>query len=371
METMQAPDKVFMKRAITLAGRGRTSPNPMVGAVVVRGGKIVGEGYHPKAGEPHAEVFALQSAGELSHGADLYVNLEPCCHYGKTPPCTDAIIQAGIMRVIAAMEDPNPEVAGKGFEALRQAGIEVHVGLMEAEARELNRGFIKRVTTGMPFVLWKTAMTLDGKICTRTGDSRWITGEEARREVHRLRATFDAVMVGIGTVLADDPELTVRHLSGKHVQNPIRVVIDSEGNTPSSAKVLDGQAPTIIAVKRSAPEANLDRLWQSGARILGIPDVEGRIDLKYLMAELGKMGINSVLLEGGGELAAGMIALGLVDRGLVFIAPKIVGGRDAKTPVEGDGVELMSEAIETSKPKIRRFGEDVALEFQLSLPPKS
>lgn len=368
---MQAPDKIFMKRAIALAGRGRTSPNPMVGAVVVRDGKIVGEGYHPKAGEPHAEVFALQSAGELAQGADLYVNLEPCCHYGKTPPCTDAIIQAGIRRVIAAMEDPNPEVAGKGFEALRQAGIEVQVGLMEAEARELNRGFIKRVTTGRPFVLWKTAMTLDGKICTRTGDSRWITGEKARREVHRLRASFDAVMVGIGTVLADDPELTVRHLSGKHVQNPIRVVIDSEGNTPSSAKVLDGQAPTIIAVKRSAPEANLDRLWQSGARILGIPDVDGRIDLKYLMAELGKMGINSVLLEGGGELVASMIALGLVDRGLVFIAPKIVGGRDAKTPVEGDGVELMSEAIETSKPKIRRFGEDVALEFQLSVTPES
>ena len=204
----------FMKRALKLARRGRTSPNPMVGAVVVRDGQIVGEGYHPKVGEPHAEVFALNAASGLATGADLYATLEPCCHQGRTPPCTEAVIRSGVKRVFAAMVDPNPQVGGKGIEILRSAGMEVHVGLMESEARELNRAYIKRVTTGLPFVLWKAAMTLDGKTATRTGDSRWVTGERARREVHSLRSRCDAVLVGIGTVLADDPELTVRGIRG-------------------------------------------------------------------------------------------------------------------------------------------------------------
>ena len=364
MKTAEDLDNsVFMKRALRLAVRGKTSPNPMVGAVIVRDGKIVGEGFHPKAGAPHAEIIALQAAGDLAKGADLYVNLEPCCHYGKTPPCTDSIIKAGIKRVFAAMQDPNPEVAGKGIETLRKAGVEVHVGLMEAEARELNRGFIKRMTVGMPFVLWKAAMTLDGKICTRTGDYRWITAEKARLEVHKLRAASDAVLVGIGTVLADDPELTVRLPGRKRFQNPIRVVVDSEGKTPPEAKVLNQEAPTIIVMKRTAPEVNLDRLWRSGARLLGVQDVGGRIDLKYLMGELSKMGINYLLLEGGGELAASMIELGLIDRGLIFVAPKIVGGRSAKTPVEGEGFELMSQALVVENLKVRKIGEDIAFEF--------
>ena len=350
-----------MKRALKLARRGKTSPNPMVGAVVVREGRIVGEGFHPKAGEPHAEVFALNQAGELARGADLYVTLEPCCHQGRTPPCTDAVIQSRVRRVFAAMQDPNSEVGGKGFEILRRAGIEVQAGLMESEARELNEAYIKRVTTGLPFVLWKTAMTLDGKIATRTGDSRWVTGESARRYVHKLRAEADAVMVGIGTVLADDPQLTAR----EGAKNPIRVVVDSQGRTPVDAKVVNGEAPTIIIMGRKACEEKLDELWAAGVRILCVQDVEGGVDLRYSMAELGKMGINRILFEGGGELAASMLAEGLVDKGLVFIAPKIVGGRDAKTPVEGKGVELMSQALAVSELKVRRFGDDIALEFEI------
>lgn len=355
-----------MKRALALARRGRTSPNPMVGAVVVRHGRIVGEGFHPRAGESHAEVFALQAAGDLARGADLYVTLEPCCHHGKTGPCTEAIIAAGIRKVYAAMVDPNPQVAGKGIEALRAAGIEVEVGLLESEAQELNRGFVRRVTCGRPFVLWKAAMTLDGKIATRTGDSRWVSGESSRRYAHRLRAESDAIMVGIGTVLADDPSLTNRQdaKNAKNIKNqPIRIVVDSEGRVPADAKVLSGEAPTIIVTKQGAPEANLRKLRSAGARILGIHDNEGRIDLRCLLAELGKMGIHNLLLEGGGELAASMIAAGLVDRGLIFIAPKIAGGRDAKSPVEGEGVELMADAYSTSKPRVLRFGDDVALEF--------
>lgn len=360
-KNQKTPETTFMRRAIQLAKRGHTSPNPMVGAVVVREGKIVGEGFHPKAGEPHAEVFALQHAGDLANGADLYVSLEPCCHQGRTPPCTDAIIKARIRRVFAAMVDPNPQVAGKGIEALRSAGIEVDVGLLESEAHELNRGYIKRVTKELPFVLWKCAMTLDGKICTRTGDSRWITSTKARRYVHRLRSQSDAILVGIGTIRADNPELTVREV--RAAVQPIRVVVDTKASIPLNAKVLRPDAPTILAVGRSAPEANLDLLWNIQARILSIREVNGKVDLRYLMGELAKMGINNVLLEGGGELAASMIAERLVDKGLIFIAPKIVGGRSAKTPVEGEGIELMAQALSVSNLKVRRFGDDLALEF--------
>jgi len=353
----------FMKRALRLALRGKPSPNPMVGAVVVRDGKIVGEGFHPKAGESHAEIFALQQAGEKSKGADLYVSLEPCSHYGRTPPCTDAIIQAGIKRLFAAMIDPNPEVSGRGIEKLRTAGIEVEVGLLESEARELNRGFIKRVTCGLPYVTWKAAMTLDGKICTTIGDSRWITGEKARKYVHRLRSRSDAVVVGIGTVLADDPNLTVRGIRG--ALNPVRVIVDTHASIPIDAKCLNGDAPTIVAVGRSAPEERLGLLWNKGCRILSVREVNGRVDLRYLLGELARMGVNYVLLESGGEIAASMITEGLVDRGIIFIAPKIVGGRDAKTPVEGEGIRLMKDALCVTNLRSRRFGEDIALEFDM------
>ena len=355
---------VFMKRALRLARRGRTSPNPMVGAVIVRDGRIVGEGYHPKAGEPHAEVFALHQAGPLAEGADLYLNLEPCCHQARTPSCSDAIIRARVGRVFAAMEDPNPKVKGRGIKALRAAGIDVQVGLMEREARELNCAYIKRITTGLPFVLWKAAMTLDGKIATRTGDSRWVTGERARREVHKLRRKYDAVLVGIGTVLADDPELTVRMVRG--AENPLRVVVDSKASTPPDARVLDSEAETLVAVTKDAPKRKLDGLQNAGVRTLVLPGKDGRVDLRALMNELAELGVNSVLLEGGGELAASMLEAGLVDKGLIFVAPKIVGGRAAKTPVEGDGIELMGRALSVSKFRVRRFGDDIALEFELS-----
>lgn len=352
-----------MKRALRLARLGRTSPNPMVGAVLVLDGVIVGEGFHRKAGEPHAEVMAIQMACQFAKGADLYVTLEPCSHYGKTPPCADAVINAGIGKVYAAMVDPNPLVAGKGIERLREAGIEVEVGLLEDDARELNRGFIKRVTTGMPFVLWKAAMSLDGKVATHTGDARWVTGEAARRKVHRLRNSSDAVMVGVGTVLADDPQLTVRGI--KDSVNPIRVVVDSTASTPLDARILDSSAETIVAVTMAAPRDRVDALRHAGARVLIIPDSDGRVDLRELMIELGRNGINSLLLESGGEVAASALSQGIVDRGMVFIAPKIVGGRDAKTPVEGMGIELMGEALCVSNPRIGRAGEDFVMEFEI------
>ncbi len=360
---MSLADSHFMKQALRLAQRGKTSPNPMVGAVVVNTARIVGEGYHPRAGEPHAEVFALREAGELAKGAELYVNLEPCCHHGRTPPCTDAILAAGIRKVYAAMLDPSPNVNGKGAEVLRAAGVEVEVGLLNDRAAELNRGYIKRVNTGMPFVLWKAAMTLDGKIATRTGDSKWVTGEKARRYVRRLRSRSDAVLTGVGTVLADDPELTARGVRGS--VNPLRVVADSTASTPPAARVLNSRARTIIAVSDAAPEERVAALREAGAEVVVLPKSPAGVDLHALLVYLGQLGLNEVLLESGGRIAASALEAGLVDRGLVFIAPKIVGGRDAVTPVEGEGVELMSQALGVSKLRVRRFGEDLALEFDL------
>jgi len=351
----------FMKRALKLAKLGRTSPNPMVGAVVVRDGKIVGEGFHPKAGEPHAEVFALREAGPLAVGADVYVTLEPCCHYGKTPPCTEALIDAGVHRVFAAMVDPNPKVAGNGLEMLRRAGIEVHVGICESEAVEINQGFIKRVTAGLPFVIWKSAMSIDGKVASRTGDSRWITGEQARKQVHRLRDQSDAVVTGIGTVLADDPQLTVRGIRGS--RNPIRVVVDSRASIPPESKILDSTAPTIIAVGPDAPQDRIDQLRNLGAEVIVLSSKGNEVDLRMLLEKLAEMGVNTVMLESGGELAASMISEGLVDKGILFIAPIIIGGREARTPIEGEGIELVNDALKVSTPKVRRFGVDIALEF--------
>jgi len=360
----QMPNEAFMRRALRLARRGRTSPNPMVGAVVVNEGRIVGEGYHPRAGESHAEVLALGQASELAKGAELYVSLEPCCHHRRTPPCTDAVLAAGIRKVYAAMVDPDPKVGGRGVEILRSAGIQVQVGLLGAQAAELNRGYIKRITTGMPFVLWKAAMTLDGKIATRTGDSRWVTGEKARRCVHRLRSRSDAILTGVGTILADDPELTARGTRGR--PDPVIIVADSTAATPPTARILNSDARTIIAVTGAAPEEKVEALRTAGAEVLILPKCSEGVDLCALLARLGRLGLNEVLLEGGGRIAASALRAGLVDRGLVFIAPKIIGGQSAPTPVEGAGIELMSRALAVSKPKIRRFGEDIALEFDVT-----
>ncbi|MDI6871852.1 MAG: bifunctional diaminohydroxyphosphoribosylaminopyrimidine deaminase/5-amino-6-(5-phosphoribosylamino)uracil reductase RibD [Bacillota bacterium] len=365
MHDEKPADERYMRLALRLAARGlgKTSPNPAVGAVVVSpGGRIVGQGYHRRAGLPHAEVEALTAAGSEARGATLYVNLEPCAHHGRTPPCAEAIIKAGVAKVHFAIHDPNPLVSGRGERLLREAGIEVKVGLLAAEAARLNEAFLKHVVTGMPFVILKFAMTLDGKIATVTGDSKWVTGEEARRYVHRLRSRVDAVMVGIGTVLSDDPLLTPR-LTDYAPTRLLRVIVDSRARTPLTARVLSaGLEPPLIAVTAETPADRTERLRQTGARVAVLPqDAQGRVDLAALFSHLGRQGITSVLLEGGGEIAASALQARLVDKVLCFVAPKIAGG-DGPSPVRGRGVSLMSEAVRLTPFRIRRFGEDLLLE---------
>lgn len=353
--------EVFMQRALVLARRGNTSPNPMVGAVVVKDGRIVGEGYHRKAGEPHAEIIALNNAGGLASGADLYVTLEPCCHFGRTPPCSKAVIEAGIKSVTVAMIDPNPKVAGKGLAELEAAGIETNVGMLEAQARKLNEVFIKFITTRQPFVTLKLAMTLDGKIATHTGDSKWISSDESRRMVHRLRERMDAVLVGVGTVLADDPELTARN--GSRRSYPARIVVDSHARTPTDARLLSQpNGETIIAVRAGASEANLGKLKQAGVRIIEVGGANGQVDLPALMQELGRMKKTSVLIEGGGRIAASALSSGIVDKIMVFVAPKIIGGECARTPVEGLGAASMADALRLENMSIKKVGCDLLIE---------
>ncbi|MCL6635390.1 MAG: bifunctional diaminohydroxyphosphoribosylaminopyrimidine deaminase/5-amino-6-(5-phosphoribosylamino)uracil reductase RibD, partial [Peptococcaceae bacterium] len=341
-------DRHYMRMALELAGRarGRTSPNPMVGAVVVKDGKVVGSGYHLRAGTPHAEVHALNEAGEKARGATLYVTLEPCCHYGRTGPCSEAVIGAGIARVVVAMTDPNPKVAGGGIKRLREAGIEVTLGVLEEEARELNEVFIKYITTGRPFVVAKAAMSLDGKIATRSGRSKWITGPEARAYGHQLRDWYDAIMVGIGTVLADDPSLTARLPGGKG-RDPVRVILDSRARIPLNAGVLTRRsgAPTIIAATAAAPQAKLAALRRAGARVLVVNDGP-RVDLAGLMKLLAEQEITSVLIEGGSGVHGSALAAGIVDKVAWFIAPRIIGGREAPGPVGGEGVDDPAGAVE-------------------------
>ena len=356
-----------MRRALRLAKKGRTSPNPMVGAVVVRGSEIVAEGFHPKAGEPHAEIFALNRAGDAAKGAVLYVTLEPCCHFGRTPPCTESIIEAGISKVVAAMADPNPKVAGKGFKRLQEAGIETEVGMLETEARRLNEAFVKYITTGLPFFRLKMASTLDGKIATHTGDSRWITGPAARKRVHQMRRDADAVLIGIGTLLKDDPELTVRHVSAD--TQPIRIIVDSSAKTPLSARIFESPGKIIIAVTKAADEIKRRKLEERGARILSLEsaDTAGKYaDLTDLARKLAKMGIINILVEGGGEITAGFIDAGLADAVSFFIAPKIIGGRNAPSPVEGTGLELMKNALNVEGVRTRRYGGDICIEGYLA-----
>lgn len=366
------PDVFYMRRALALAarGQGRTSPNPLVGAVVVQAGEIVGEGWHQRAGTPHAEVHALAQAGALARGATVYVTLEPCAHFGRTPPCTAALLEAGVQRVVAAMVDPNPRVSGQGLATLKAAGVETTVGVLEEEARRLNEAYVKYITTGRPFVLLKGALTLDGKIATSAGDSRWISGPDSRRLVHQLRDEYDAVLVGVNTVLRDDPRLTTRLADWGRTdphrppRDPRRVIVDSQARTPPTAQVLRGgsAAPTLIATLASAPAERRAALEAAGAEVLLLPARDGRVDLSALMEELGRREITSVLLEGGGTLNAGALAAGIVDKVLFFIAPKIAGGRDAPTPVEGPGVARMAEAWRVEKLQTRMVGGDVVVE---------
>lgn len=355
-------DERIMARALRLARRaiGRTHPNPMVGCVLVRDGKIVGEGYHHAAGQPHAEPLALQAAGEAARGATAYVSLEPCSHHGRTPPCADALIAANVARVVCAMLDPNPLVAGRGIARLQAAGISAESGVLEAKARELNEVFVKYITTRRPFVLLKSAMSLDGKIATRARDSKWITGPRARAHVHRLRSAYTAILVGVGTVLQDDPQLTARPRG----RDPLRIVVDGLAETPPTARVIaaDSPANALIAVTDDAPEERLAALRTAGAEILRVPGSGRFVNLIALMELLGEREIDSVLLEGGGQIAGAAIEAGIVDKVLFFYAPKIIGGAQAVTSVEGTGVALASEALRLDRITLRRFGEDIAVQ---------
>lgn len=355
-------DTGWMRHALRLAARaqGRTAPNPLVGAVVVRDGEVVGEGWHPRAGEPHAEVFAFRQAGEKAQGGTLYVTLEPCCHYGRTPPCTEAVLASGVRRVVVAMADPFPRVAGGGLTQLSQAGIEIECGLLEADARELNRAYLCAVERGRAWVTLKMAMTLDGKIATHTGDSRWISGEASRRYVHRLRDRHDAVMVGIGTARADDPQLTARVPGGR---NPARVVVDPRGELPRDGYLARTarEIPTVVALGETADARARAELANLGVEIEVIPECEGRLELEILLRKLAGRDLHSVLCEGGAGLAGSLLDGGLVDEVVWFIAPKLVGGRDAAGPVGGAGVERMADAIHLERIRMRRFGDDMAI----------
>ena len=355
-------DEQMMARAISLArnGLGRTSPNPLVGAVIVRDGRIVAEGWHRKAGTPHAEIHALNMAGELARGATVYVSLEPCAHYGRTGPCAKALVEAGVSRVVVAMTDPNPKVAGKGIAILQEAGIEVTTGVLEQEARQLNEVFLKWMTTGLPFVALKTAMTLDGKIATAAGQSQWITNEASRYETHRLRDIYDGILVGINTALADNPSLTTR-LKEYPGRNPVRIVVDSRARLPLTAKlVTDGAARTIVAVTEQAPAERVEALRSAGVEII-VAGSSNHVDMQSLMEQLGAMKISSVLVEGGGSVNFSLLQAGLVDRVYAFIAPKLVGGRDALTPVEGEGFQELDRAVELENIQLRQLGSDVLL----------
>lgn len=342
------------------SAEGRTTPDPMVGAVLVKGGRIISMGYHGEVTTPHAEAWAIQKAGEQTKGATMYLNLEPCCHYGNNPPCADLIVNAGIKEVIVSMKDPNPLVNGKGFRILRRHGVKVRVGLLEEEARQLNEVFIKYITTKRPFVCLKSALTIDGKIATRTGASRWVAGKEARRYAHHLRNVYDAILVGVRTVLIDNPKLTVRMV--KKIKNPTRIILDAYARTPLKADVLGNRgAKTMVVVGPRAPKKRIDALEKKGAEILRIKAPGEKIDLKALLKKLGKMKIISLLIEGGGEVNASFLEAGLVDKVHFVIAPKIFGGRDAITTVEGKGAQTPDEAICLKNIHQEKLGEDLLI----------
>lgn len=358
-------DEHWMRRALELAmrGRGWASPNPMVGCVIVKDGAVVGEGYHPKVGEPHAEVFALRAAQQRARGATAYVTLEPCNHQGRTGPCTRALLQAGVRRVVFAVEDPNPRTASQAAQVLTSGGVEVSWGVLADEARRLNEAFFKYIRTGRPFVVMKMAMSMDGKIATEAGESKWISGAASRAHVQELRATLAAVMVGIGTVRADDPRLNAR-LAGAH--QPARVIVDPLAETPPTARLFEVDAPVWIATGADAPVARREALEARGARILEVPVLpDGHLDLDALMQELGRREISGVLLEGGGGLNASAIAQGIVDKLVYFVAPKLIGGMQSPTPLEGASIARMAEARALYGLRAYPSGDDVRLEAYL------
>lgn len=357
---MHTADLKYMKRALTLArkGIGKTSPNPAVGCLIVKDGNVIGEGWHRKAGGAHAEIHALEMAGDAARGSDVYVTLEPCCHTGKTPPCSEALIKAGVRRVVAGMADPNPQVSGGGIAALEQAGIETACGVLEDACRAINLPFIKHVTTGMPYVTYKCAMTLDGNIATITGESRWISCEESRKYVHRMRSRMDAVMVGVDTVIADNPQLTVRHVRGR---DPLRVIVDTRLRTPESVTVLSGHlsSKTIIATCESNPRVHR-RYLKQGATVVVCEADDGRVSMNDLLQKLGGMGVQSILLEGGSRLAGTMLQHGLIDELVFFVAPKLIGG-NGFAPFTLNTMTNMEQAVRLIFTDVSRSGVDLLI----------
>jgi diaminohydroxyphosphoribosylaminopyrimidine deaminase/5-amino-6-(5-phosphoribosylamino)uracil reductase len=362
-------DADYMLMALEMAerGRGRTSPNPMVGAVLVRDGEVVGRGYHARAGDDHAEIAALKDAGERARGATLYINLEPCCHHGRTPPCVDAVVEAGVKRAVVAMTDPSDKVNGKGIAELRRAGIDVEVGLLAEEANRLNEVFIKYVTTGRPFVFLKVAMSLDGRIAASTGDSKWITCEESRARVHQLRDQVDAVLVGCGTVAQDDPLLTTR-LPDDDGKNPVRVILDGRARMPTDARVLAERTAGAlwVVVGESAESDRVSSLRESGAKVVALPDSDGRVDFDTVLRELGRREITSLLIEGGKSVFTEALRSGSVDKVLAFVAPVMLGG-GAKFAAVGElGVERIGDALRLRDVNVERIGDDVLIEGYVS-----
>ena len=371
------PEEKYMRRAIELAkkGSGHVNPNPLVGAVIVRDGEIIGEGYHECYGQLHAERNAIANAKKRGHsleGSTIYVTLEPCCHYGKTPPCTEAIIEEKIARVVVGSDDPNPLVSGKGFQMLREKGIEVIPHFLKEECDAMNHVFFHYIRTGTPYVAMKYAMTMDGKIACYTGDSKWVTGEESRAHVQTLRNHYKGIMAGIGTVLADDPMLNCRIEGGR---DPIRIIADSHLRIPMDSQLVRtaGQQPLIVACLPDADEEKAAQLQEKGVEVLRIPGVTTAditeeqkevISLPVLMKELGARKIDGILLEGGGQLNESALQAGIVDRIYCYIAPKIFGGAQAKTPVEGQGLTRAADAWQFNRIGMQEFGQDILLEYE-------
>lgn len=356
-------DVACIRRTLALARRaeGMTSPNPMVGAVLVKHGRIVAEGYHKRAGTAHAEVIAIEKAGMNAAGSTLYVSLEPCCHTDKrTPPCTEKIIAAKIKKVVIAMKDPNPKVSGKGIEELQKAGIEVVSGILEEKAGRLNESYIKHITSHLPFVILKMAMTLDGKIATPEGESKWITGEKARKEVHRLRGKVDALLTAIGTVKADDPQLTCR--TGR-MKSPIRIILDPTLEIMENANVLTCPPRTILVASDATSKKKQKQLQARGVSI--IEHVGNRVDLQWLMKKLWAEGIVSVLIEGGSSLASSCLEAGIVDKVIFYIAPKIIGGEKSLPAVGGKAYRSLQHAHMLTRTTVRRIGDDFVIEGYL------
>lgn len=349
-------DHTYMTRALRIAERGlfTTAPNPRVGCVIVQDGEVVGEGYHERAGEPHAEIIALQAAGARARGATVYVSLEPCSHHGRTPPCADALIVVGVGRVVAAMQDPNPKVAGRGLAKLTAAGIQTECGLMEAQARELNIGFVSRMTRGRPWVRIKSAASLDGRIALANGKSQWITGAAARRDGHRWRARSCGVMVGIGTLLADNPRLTVRDVETS--RQPLRIVVDRHLQIPVGARVLEGGNVLIATAEHQAHKAL--RLRDLGADVVQLPNTEGKVDLEALLRELGRRELNEVLVESGNRLNGALLGAGLVDELIVYLAPHLLGDMARGMFALGELTEL-DQRVQLSIRDLRRIGVDM------------